>query len=50
MPVIKEVKFGNLKVKELTPTQIEKFSWWRCDQLYEKHESWGSWGKTFLYR
>lgn len=37
---------AELKVADLSPEQIAKFSWWRCDQLYEKHESWGIGAKT----
>lgn len=40
---------AELKVADLSPEQIAKFLWWRCDQLYEKHESWGNWGSTLEY-
>jgi len=37
---------SSLKIDDLTPAQFAKFSWWRCDQLYRKHESWGNWGSS----
>ena len=40
---------AQLKVADLTPEQLAKFSWWRCDQLYEKHESWGNWESDLQY-
>lgn len=42
-------KEAELKVADLSSEQIAKFSWWRCDQLYEKHESWGNWGEDLKY-
>lgn len=40
---------AELKIANLNPEQLAKFSWWRCDQLYEKHESWGNWGEDLEY-
>jgi hypothetical protein len=39
------VQYANLKIADLTPAQLAKFGTWRCDQFYEKHESYGSWGE-----
>lgn len=41
---------AKLGLEDLTPEQIAKFGWWRCDQLYEKHESWGNWQESLKYQ
>ena len=43
------VKYADLKIADLTSAQLVKFAAWRCDQLYEKHESYGSWGEDLKF-